>query len=307
MNQEVVYFMLSNSMVNEYQKGDNHLFSGAKPLIITGFIGLCASLVILIYIFFNGSLIPPDGNLYKPFSFNAALGLFLIDIAAFISLTGLSKRGKVIWIRWMIFAATGAYTIETIQPLRGVDPRFARNHHLSDILIGSIGMTFFSILIMLLTIIFAWKLNTSNTKRKMLVYSLNWSMIIILLGFVIGIIILVARLSGDYRGQYDMYISVYAHGFTFHSLQALPVIAWLLERTSFKHSKKMLNATGVIWIVVTALIYVQNYLSYKIYEGPIFIINLFLIFIYLCVFVYSCARHYTHNFKQQMKKMKAEQ
>lgn len=281
-------------MVNENQQYP-HLFSGSKPLIITGFIGICSSVIILVYILINGSIILPDGDLYKPFSFNAALGIFLINIAAFISLAGFSNRGKAIWMKWFIFAVIGAYAIETIQTLRGIDPRFARNHNLSDILIGAVGMTLFSILIMILTVIFAWKIYTSNNQRKLLIYSINGSMMIVFIGFLIGIIILVARLSGDFRGQYDMYISIYAHGFAFHSFQALPILAWVLEKTDLKQPNRIISATGVIWIMVTVLLYVQNYLSYKIYEGPIFYINSLLILIYFCVLVYSCTRFNTNS------------
>lgn len=268
-------------------KEELHLFKGSRITVITGAIGIFLSIIIIIIISIRGSFFPPDGHLIKPFSFNAALGLFLINIGAFLPLARYSKKGLKLWQFWMSFSAIGAYVIETVQPLRGVDPRFARNHEIVDILIGAIGMTSFSIFIMRLTLIFAWKLFTSNSNRILLLYSIRWSMTIIFIGFSIGIIMMIAILSSDYHGEHQNFVWIWSHGFAFHSLQAIPILAWLLEGSSVKKAKKIISVVGVIWIFMIVLLNIQTFFGQNIMEGPIFYLNLFLLSIYFASITYS--------------------
>jgi len=279
------------------QEGERfRLFKGSKVIVITGIVGVLLSVMVLLAINIKGSYIPPDGNLFKPFSFNAALGLFLINLGAFLPLASFTKKGLQLWQYWTSFAAFGAYIIETVQPLRGVDPRFARNHEMVDIIIGAVGMSFFSILIMILTIIYAWKLFTSNCNRSLLLYSIKWSMTIIFIGFSIGIIMMIAILSADYKGEYQGFVWIWSHGFAFHSLQALPLLAWLLEKSPLCISRKLINIVGVIWLFIIILLNTQTFLRQKIYEGPTFYMELLLLIIYFALVGYAVKKFVSiHN------------
>jgi hypothetical protein len=279
--------MIKQLILSEKEREpESRLFASSRSLVFAGLIGIFLSLLFLTIIIIHGSLIPPDGNLYKPFSFNAALGLFVINLAAYLPLANFTDRGRAIWKGWMFFAAMGAYLIESVQPLRGVDPRFARNGDLMDILIGAVGMTFFSVLIMILTVIYAWKMFRSHNTRRILVYSVRWSMTLIFIGFCIGIVMMFSVLLADYRGQYDKFLWIAAHGFAFHSLQEIPLVAMLLEGKT-NSGRKIINTTGAIWMTITVLLNLQTYFGDRVWEGWIFLINAILIAVYLCILLLS--------------------
>jgi hypothetical protein len=279
--------MIKQLILSEKEREpESRLFASTRSLVYAGLIGIFLSLLFLTIIIIHGSLILPDGNLYKPFSFNAALGLFVINLAAFLPLANFTGRGRALWKGWMFFAAMGAYLIESVQPLRGVDPRFARNGDVMDILIGAVGMTFFSILIMILTIIYAWKMFQSHSIRRTLVYGIRWSMTLIFIGFCIGIVMMFSVLLADYRGQYDKFLWIAAHGFAFHSLQIFPLVAMLLEGKT-NSARKIINTTGAIWITIIVLLNLQTYIGDRVWEGRIFLINTILIAVYLGILLFS--------------------
>src|SRR3954454_12445492 len=76
------------------------LFEGERSLVVTGIIGFILSAGIAIYIFFQGPIISPVGNVRDAFSFNAAIGIFILSIAAILPLTklGTGKRKVVRWL-----------------------------------------------------------------------------------------------------------------------------------------------------------------------------------------------------------------
>lgn len=140
---------------------EKELFSDSKPIIILGLIGMLLSLVFLFIIIIYGPFISPEGYLDKPFSFNAAVGLYLINLAAFLTLANFSEKGRKWWV-WSTVVVFGlAYIIESVQPLRGVDPRFSNQSDL-DSAIGLYGMGSLSGLMMILTIIFMVKIFISK-------------------------------------------------------------------------------------------------------------------------------------------------
>ncbi|WP_274363225.1 hypothetical protein [Paenibacillus thermotolerans] len=272
--------------IEKLKNKNERLFGDSKSIVWVGLLGIALSLFFLVIIACKSGFVPPDGDLYKPFSFNAALGLFLLNLAAFIPFSGMTGRGLTIWKRSMALSATGAYLIESIQPLRGIDPRFARNGVLSDILIGAVGMSSLSLSIMVLTGILGWKIFRASGSRKLLLYSLRWSMVLIAIGFAIGFIMFVSVIVSDYRDQYSIFNWLAAHGFAFHSLQSFPIVALLLEGRGAQ-GKKIINVVGVIWVTVMLLLSIQTYLEQSIVEGPIFIANIFLLATYLCILVFS--------------------
>jgi glucan phosphoethanolaminetransferase (alkaline phosphatase superfamily) len=125
--------MKVNQIENE---PSDKLFQGERALIITGLIGFLLSAGISIFIFFNDPIIAPEGNMRDAFSFNAAIGMFILSIAAILPLSRFGARKRKV-VRWLfIFASIYSYTIETLQNFRGINPRFSREGTVVDIVAG---------------------------------------------------------------------------------------------------------------------------------------------------------------------------
>ncbi|WP_125444189.1 hypothetical protein [Bacillus thermotolerans] len=105
------------------------LFQGEKSLVITGLIGVILAACIAVYIFFQGPMIGPEGNVKDAFSFNAAIGMFLLSIAAILPLTRfttgkrkvircfLSSR-RCIHMRLSLFKTSGASILDFRRKVR---------------------------------------------------------------------------------------------------------------------------------------------------------------------------------------------
>ena len=101
------------------------LFEGERSLVTTGIIGFILSAGIAIYILFKGSIISPEGNMWDAFSFNAAIGIYVLSIAAILPLTRLGTRKRKA-VRWFFIIGNLHLYHETVQNFRGISPRFTR-------------------------------------------------------------------------------------------------------------------------------------------------------------------------------------
>lgn len=114
------------------------LLKKEKWLTITGIIGLVLGGICQIYIFLTGSMIGAEGDLTKAVSFNVALGIFLITTAIIVPFANFPAK-SLITFRWFyVIASLYGYTIETVQHLRGIDPRFTKVGGALDQIFGGI-------------------------------------------------------------------------------------------------------------------------------------------------------------------------
>lgn len=82
--------------------------------------------------------VSPDGDISKAFSFNAALGIFIVSTAIILPVSGMRPRSKSFY-RWCyIPLVLFSYFAETVQNFRGVDPRFVQNGSTFDYVISTI-------------------------------------------------------------------------------------------------------------------------------------------------------------------------
>ncbi|GAK12196.1 hypothetical protein [Geomicrobium sp. JCM 19039] len=61
-------------------------------LVMTGVISLIFAVIAVIIIFFNGTEVPPEGNMENVFSFSAATGIFIISLAIIFPETRLNLQ-----------------------------------------------------------------------------------------------------------------------------------------------------------------------------------------------------------------------
>lgn len=247
------------------KKSSVKLFEGERWLVYTGMLGFILSAGIAIYIFFYGSVILPEGNVRDAFSFNAAIGMFILTIAAILPISGLRARKRKV-VRWGLIVATlYSYGIETIQNFRGLNPRFSREGDVIDI-IG--GMLFGVISLLLVTLCLLLMIQFFRLKKPFdqpfLITGIRYAFLSVFAANCAGIwmILLQDRYTGD-AGNI-----IVLHGIGFHAMQLLILPGWLLERVHVKEQlKKMLIHSGSIsWLAAILVISIQTAAGRSVFE-----------------------------------------
>jgi hypothetical protein len=255
------------------------LFEGERALVITGIFGFVLSAGIAIYMFFQGSIILPEGNVEDAFSFNAAIGMYILSIAAILPLTMLNTvRRKA--VRWLfIFTSLYSYTIETVQNFRGISPRFSREGTVVDMAAGILfGVV--SLVLVILAVILAvhfFRLKKSS-QRPLLIMGIRYAFISVLAANIAGLwmILLQDRLTGGTGNV------IVLHGIGFHALQTLILPALLLERARIieRLKRRLIHAGSIAWLLMIVMIGIQTALGHSVFELTPLPISAFLLFLF---------------------------
>ncbi|WP_228552388.1 hypothetical protein [Gracilibacillus salitolerans] len=241
------------------------LFDGERWLIITGLIGLTLSIGIALFIFFQGHIRLPEGDMKDAFSFNAAIGIFILSIAAILPLVRFSDRKRKV-IRWFfIVASIYSYVIETVQNFRGINPRFSRVGTEIDIvagiLFGVISLVLVALAVILMIHFFRIK---SPYERPLLILGIRYAFLSVFVANIAGIwmIILQDRLTGDAGNL------IVLHGLGFHALQTLILPAWLLEKAQVKDriKNRLIHSGSIAWLLMILLIGIHTGFGRSVFE-----------------------------------------
>ncbi|MDF2962021.1 MAG: hypothetical protein K0S39_3756 [Paenibacillus sp.] len=263
------------------------LFKGEGLLVLTGLIGLGLAAGIAIYIAMYGSVILPEGNAESAFSFNAALGLFTLSMAAIFPLAGLQQRNRAMVRRFFIAAALLAYALETIQHFRGINPRFSQSSSIFDIISGILfGVDSLLLILVILLVAIPFFRKRQPDQRPLLVLGIRYSFLSIFVGFAAGIWMIM--LQGRYTGGAGNLIVL--HGLAFHSLQTLPLLGWLLDRLESNEPKarRLLHTGGIAWMLSIVLVGAQTYFGRSAFEAaPLPLLAL--IALLICLIVIAAA------------------
>ncbi|MCM3628387.1 hypothetical protein M3194_13530 [Paenibacillus glycanilyticus] len=203
------------------------LFEGERGLVLTGLLGFLLAAACGIWTLINGGEVAPGGDVSKAFSFNAALGIFILSTAAIVPFSGMGARGRRIFRRVYIGLALYSCGAETIQNFRGVNPRFVDSDSIFDQTVGNL-FAFVALFLVLFYVylgvqffrVKAYKI------RPLMALSVRYAMIAVIISFAAGIWI--SANQGRYTGAEGNII--WLHGFGFHALQAVPLVALLAER-----------------------------------------------------------------------------
>ncbi|WP_062049041.1 hypothetical protein [Bacillus sp. JCM 19034] len=241
------------------------LFEGERALITTGCIGFILSIIIAIYIYFQGAIVLPEGNMENAFSFNAAIGIFILSIAAIMPLAKFNNRTRKM-IRWLLISGTiYSYAIETIQNFRGINPRFSQAGSLVDGIAGIVfGIVSLSlvVLIIILTIQF-FRLRPPH-ERPLLMLGIRYAFVSAIMANAAGLwmIILQSRFTGD-AGNI-----IVLHGIGFHALQTLILPALLIETAPVhdQFKRRLLHVGSIAWTIMILLIGIQTGLGRDVFE-----------------------------------------
>jgi hypothetical protein len=244
-------------------------FEGENWLVLIGLLGFVLAGICAVWVILYGGPVSPNGNVSNAFSFNAALGLFLLSTAAMTPFSAMGTKGRA-FFRWSyIILALYAYFAETVQNFRGVNPRFVKGGTPFDVTVGNI-FTFVALLIILCYLFLAVQYfrQKAYMLRPELVVGIRYAMIAIMLSFSAGIWI--SFNQGRIVGIHGNII--WLHGLGFHALQAVPLVAWLTERTSLTPPvrRRLVHITGISYLLGLVAIGWQTYLGYSILEWSAF-------------------------------------
>jgi len=218
-----------------------------QPLVWLGVLGIALSAACAVIAAKNGLIIPPEGDLTKVITFDLALGIYVITIAFIVPLARFSATGRRLWVGLSVGMALYAYGMETIQQLRGIDPRFTHVGGPVDTLVGAVfGLDALGLIAMFS--ILAVKLARRGTGGAdgLVLLALRYAIGATLLAFAAGIWMIVNQ--GRYTGAAGNILPL--HAFGFHALQAIPLVAWLFSQSAApdREARPWVHAAGATWM-----------------------------------------------------------
>ncbi|MBO1512452.1 hypothetical protein [Metabacillus bambusae] len=263
------------------------LFEGEKWLVLTSSIGFILAAGIAIYLFFQGPIILPEGNAKDAFSFNAAIGVFVLSIAAILPFANFRERNRKMMRWFFIITALYAYAVETIQNFRGLNPRFSREGSVFDIIAGILfGVDSLVLVTLALLLPIQFFRLKAPVERPLLILGIRYAVLSVFVANLAGVwmILLQDRFTGDAGNL------IVLHGIGFHALQTLIVPGWFLERAQIneKLKKSLIHYGSMAWILSIIVIGIQTGLGKTVFELtalPIFAI--ILLFIWLGTTIYA--------------------
>lgn len=224
------------------------MFEGEKGLVLTGLLGFVLAAVCGIWTLVNGGEVSPGGDVSKAFSFDAALGIFLLSTAAILPLSAMGERSRFWFRRIYIGLALYSYGAETIQNFRGVNPRFVDSDSAFDQAAGNI-FTFVALFLVLFYLYLGIQFFRSNVYklRPEMAIGIRYAMIAVTVSFAAGIWI--SANQGRFTGVEGNII--WLHGLGFHALQAVPLVAWLVERTTAngRARRALVHTAGISYLL----------------------------------------------------------
>ena len=232
-------------------------FSQSLSLLWLGLTGLILASVCSAVALAHGTMILPEGDLTKAMTFDAAVGFFLITIALFVPLAGFTERQLRRWLRILIVLTSYGFAVETIQILRGVDPRFTRVGGPVDQLLGILfGLAALGIMLLFLVLtIKLWRRPLTGPDQLILL-AIRYASVVTVMGFLSGF--WMGALQGRHVSPAGNILPL--HALSFHAVQAVPLVALLLSRSNLPKSTSRfwIHAAGLTWLGVCLAVFRQT-------------------------------------------------
>ncbi len=230
-------------------------------LTAAGSLGIVLAGGLAVAILLRGASVPPEGNLEKPLTFDLAIGIYVLTLAALAGVVRFPPRLGRMWRVAIVVTTLYAYGAETIQAARGFDPRFTRAGGAVEQILGSLLGLDAVFMIILFTILAVRFFRPDVTAaRPLLVLGARYGAAAVVLGgFAAGF--WMGAIQGRHVGESASLLPLHALGF--HGLQAIPLLGWLLERSPVSpgRARARVHAAGVLWLLAVAGIGVQTVLG----------------------------------------------
>ncbi|RSL34010.1 hypothetical protein D7Z54_07815 [Salibacterium salarium] len=271
------------------------VFKEEKLLTTAGFTGLIIACGLVLYMIWFETIILPEGNVQQAFSFNAAVGLFMLTIAILLPFAEMkpSHRKKV---RLMLFStALISYGIETIQHLRGINPRFSQSGSVIDSFLGALfGIVALFIIIATFWIAIAFFRKKDPLITQPFITSIRYAFLSVMIANVAGIWMM--ALQGSQVGEGGNIIVL--HGLGYHALQALPFVGFLLIHSGINSSnvQTLIHIGGASWLGMILLIFIQTGISQSVFSLQPLPLAAFLCFLaWAVICIWSIKKYLQHR------------
>lgn len=231
-------------------------FREERGVTTVALFGVGLGLLTLVVAAIRGPIVEPEGDLMKPATFDLAVGIFILTLIPWLSVSGFSDAARRRWRRWMMGLGLYAFAIETVQQFRGIDPRFSQAEPPSQVL----GAVFFVTALGITTLAIAlgaraFEMRTTG-RRGLLVLAARWAGASMLIGFLAGIWL--SANQGRFVGEAGNLLPLHAVGF--HAVQAIPFVAWLLAWSTLPpdRTRRWVNIAGAAWAAACVAIWWQT-------------------------------------------------
>ncbi|SDJ25179.1 hypothetical protein [Alteribacillus bidgolensis] len=267
-----------------------------KLLTAAGGIGLLLGGGLALYMLWFGKIILPEGNVRSASSFNAAVGLFILTIAALLPFAGMYRRQRK-KVRWILFSTVLiSYTVETIQHLRGINPQFSQaGSVLDDVISAFFLVTTLIIISATIWIAIAFFRNNEQKDKHTFIISIRYAFVCVMLANASGLWMF--ALQGREIGETGNIIVL--HGLGYHALQALPLTGFLLIKSGIQdtNTRRFVHVGSTAWLIMMMLVLGQTAMGLSIFELSLFsfFISLFL-FIWFITLTCSLIKYIQHHF-----------
>lgn len=243
-------------------------FEREKGLALTGLLGFLLAGICGVWVLLFGGQIAPYGDVSRAFSFNAALGIFLLTTAAILPFSGLEAKSRTFFRRVYIMLALYSYFAETVQHFRGMDPRFNPDGTAFDSMVGIIfGFVALLLVLFYLFLAFSYFRSKAYRLRPELVLGIRYAMIAVMLSFAGGIWL--SFNQGRFFGEEGNII--WFHGLGFHALQWVPLVAWLTERGAVVPAlrRRLIHIAGIAYSLGLTALGAQTLLGQSLFQWTV--------------------------------------
>jgi hypothetical protein len=205
----------------------------------------------------------------------------MITLGCILPLAHFSAAGERRWVGASIGLALYAYGMETIQQLRGIDPRFSRVGGLVDGLVGT-GFVLVALGLIVTFSILAVKLVRRGTAGAdgLVLLGLRYAIGATMLAFAAGV--WMSAIGGRYTGEAGNILPLHALGF--HALQAIPLLAFLFSHSATPDpvARRWVHTAGLAWLAACVLIAWQTALGRAVTDpSPLILAALVVLFCWL--------------------------
>ena len=224
----------------------------ALTLLAFGFAG-----VILAVAAVRGSWsVPPEGRLLDAFKFEVGVGIYFLTLALLVPRAGMPPRAHRRWVAWTTAIALYFIPIETVQAVRGLDPRFTVAGGTADQVAGALfGLTAVMVVILFAILARRFFRNDVLADNPPLRAAIRYGILAITFAFGTGLVMsaLRTRFIADTGNLMPL------HAVGFHGIQAVPLVALLAGASGLALSVRMrlTHVAGIAWLIMCIALLAQ--------------------------------------------------
>lgn len=234
-----------------------------RAITIAGLTGLVLAAAIGVIMLVHGPVIEPEGVLSKPLTFNLAVGIYTLTLALLVPLARFPIRTLKRWRGTFVGFTYLGLGIETVQSLRGLDPRFSNVAGTIDQMIGGVFFGFAVVTTILFWILGARFFDLVRPgAERVLTLSVRYACIATGLAIFVGFAM--AGANSRFYGESANLLTLHALGF--HGLQAVPFVAIFALRAGrgLETARRWVHAAGLAWVGACVLVGIQTRLGLAI-------------------------------------------